>query len=108
MAWEWSHTVEGIDNVHSNLQDLDRKTLEVIWSEWEAWDGNTSSTSGFDEDKYKVAMEKAKTLPEDILADEIWEKASNYRTCENGGFEAWLCPFGCGCHMASFEYEGDS
>jgi hypothetical protein len=105
MAWEWSHTPIAYEAANENLRKLDRKTLEAIWSEWEAWDGNTSSTSGFDNDKYRVAMAKAKDLPVDIMADAIWEKASELRTCTNGGFEAWLCPFGCGCHMASFDFD---
>jgi len=107
MAWEWSHTAEAYADVEMNLRELSKTKLRIIWSEWEAWDGNTSSTSGFDEAKYKVAMKTAKTLPADILADAIWEKASAFRTCTNGGHEAWLCPFGCGCHMVPFHYTGD-
>ncbi len=103
MAWEWSHTAEGIENVRLNLMELDRETLEVIWSEWKAWDGNTSSTSGFDEAKYKSAIQEAKALTEDILADSIWEQVESLATCENGGYGAWLCPFGC--HTASFDHQ---
>ena len=106
MAWEWSHTAEGIADVEMNLRDLCRDKIVAIWSEWEAWDGNTSSTSGFDKDKYAVAMKKAKDIPTDILADAIWEKAQQLRTCTNGGHEAWLCPFGCGGHMVPFHYTG--
>jgi hypothetical protein len=105
MAWEWSHTVEAYENVHDNIRDLKRGKLETIWAEWEAWDGNTNSTTGFDIKKYQVAQAKVKTLPDDILADAIWEKVTELRTCENGGHLAWLCPFGCDCHMAAFDYQ---
>jgi len=37
-----------------------------------------------------------------VLADFIWEQASEYATCDNGGFNAWMCPSGCGCHCVSF------
>jgi hypothetical protein len=33
MAWEWSHIQEGIDNVRSNIRELDAETLRVTYSQ---------------------------------------------------------------------------
>ena len=105
MAWEWSHTAEGIDAVHTNLEKLDTEALREIYSEWKAWDGNTSSTEGFDEDEYRKALESCRDFAHDTLVEFIWEKAQELRTCNNGGHLAWVCPFGCCPHCLPFEVE---
>jgi hypothetical protein len=56
----------------------------------------------FSERRYERALKHAKTMPDDVLADFIWEKASEFATCDNGGFGAWMCPHGCGPHCVSF------
>jgi hypothetical protein len=33
MVWEWSHSQEGIDNVKSNIRNLDSETLAIIYSQ---------------------------------------------------------------------------
>ena len=112
MAWEWSHSPEVYSAADYNLRELPRETLEIIFAEWRAAQGKggviDSFNPGFSEKKYKRALVHAKTLPCDVLANFIWERASEFATCDNGGFNAWLCPHGCGCHTVPFELaEGD-
>ncbi len=39
-------------------------------------------------------------------ADAIWQYASeDLRTCDNGGYNAWMCPWGC--HTVSFDGPDD-
>ena len=106
MAWEWSHSAEGINNAQNNLELLDRETLEIIFAEWRAAQGKHGiidrTHAGFNEKKYNRALAYAKTQTDGELVRFIWEKAEEFRTCDNGGFNAWMCPHGCGCHTVSF------
>jgi hypothetical protein len=97
MSWEWSHTSDALEIARQNVHNRGLKTLRVIWSEWQAYtgDGSSCSTSEFDAEKYKAAMKQSKGIPKDALADAIWERMEQFRTCTNGGHEAWACPFGC-------------
>lgn len=97
MAWEWSHTPEAYANARRNLGRLD-DDLRVIWAEWEAYDGND-----FDDSVYPDALARAEDIPHDVLADRIWEQMEEQATCDNGGWRAWACPFGC--HTVSFDEE---
>lgn len=110
MAWEWSHTHEAYDNARMNLCGMAGKDLLTCWAEWKAWTGEGSSVmSDFDTEKYKTAMKEGRALIKQVgnqsvyvgLADDIWEKAAELRTCDNGGFRAWVCPYGC--HTVSFD-----
>ena len=103
MAWEWSHTPEAYENARLNLADLSTKNLRIIFAEWHAWGGESSSTSDFNKALYKDALKSATQIAGDILVDSIWERAEEHRTCDNGGFNAWVCPFGC--HTVSFDRE---
>lgn len=106
MAWSWSHTAEAYEYAEQQLRELPRETLEIIFAEWRAAQEKHGRINpvyaGFNERKYERALAYAKTLPEERLADFIWERASEAATCDNGGFEAWLCPSGCGCHTVPF------
>ena len=105
MAWSWSHSQEAYENARENLSTLDRETLEIIFAEWRAAQGKGGiihNHNHFHQRKYDRALKHAKTLPDDVLADFIWEQASEFATCDNGGFNAWMCPSGCGCHCVSF------
>ena len=105
MAWSWSHSQEAYENARENLSTLDRETLEIIFAEWRAAQGKGGvihNHNHFHQRKYDRALKHAKTLPDDVLADFIWEQASELATCDNGGFNAWMCPSGCGCHCVSF------
>ena len=102
MAWEWSHTNEAYSNAYENLHDSPRNFLAIAFAEWKAKEIEES-----DDDRepfgadYEKELAFAATLASDTLADSIWEKASEQRTCDNGGFNAWVCPYGC--HTVSFD-----
>jgi hypothetical protein len=105
MAWSWSHTNEAYANAEENLRSMPKEKLEIIFAEWRAAQGKggiIEDCGNFDERKYTRALAYAKTLDDETLADFIWERASEAATCDNGGFEAWMCPSGCGCHCVSF------
>lgn len=91
MAWEWSHTPEAYANVEKNIYKLSLKKLREIYSEWQAHLGD----SDLDEVEYEAALKFSKSLSKDHLADFIWQKTCSWRTCDNGGYNAHVCPFGC-------------
>lgn len=103
MAWSWSHTAEAYDNARQNIENKDREWLEVCWAEWRAAEPKEYSEHEFNEKKYAKALVKAKKLPGDVLASDIWDKASEFATCDNGGFNAYCCPWGC--HTVPFDLE---
>ena len=106
MAWSWSHTEQAYADAQENLSTLDRETLEIIFSEWRAAQGKHGAidpvSPGFSKRKHDRALKHAKTLAHETLVEFIWEKAAEFATCDNGGFEAWMCPQGCGPHCVSF------
>lgn len=111
MAWSWSHTGQAYADAQENLSKLDRDTLEIIFAEWRAAQGKHGAidpvSPGFSQRKYDRALKHAKTLEDDTLVEFIWDKAAEFRTCDNGGFEAWMCPHGCGPHCVSFSPPGE-
>ena len=104
MAWLWSHTAEGISSAYRNVRKLDREDLTVIFAEWKAYDIEQDPDNEIcpysESREYDNALLLAGTLTSDILADYIWERMEEYATCDNGGFNAWCCPYGC--HTVSF------
>ncbi len=104
MAWSWSHTPEAYANARENLLDLSPELIREIWAEWQAWNGD-SVVPQIDVDTFDAEHARAAELPVDALASDIWEKASELATCDNGGWQAWLCPFGCDAHKAPFDRE---
>ncbi len=110
MVWSWSHTQEAYQNAEDNLRQLPRETLEIIFAEWRAAQekGGVINTfhAGWNQKKYDRALAYAKAMPEDFfeetIVDFIWNKMQEWATCENGGFDAHCCPYGCGCHTVSF------
>lgn len=108
MAWTWSHSAEAYAVARHNLGNLSRETLCEILAEWNATDtcddGYGVSASDMDVERFEreQATLVASPLGPDDLADAIWDLASEQATCDNGGFEAWMCPHGCGCHTVSF------
>lgn len=106
MAWSWSHTHEAYVNAENNLKALEREKLVVIFAEWRASQNRKGEyTDDFDKRRYERALRWASdpnNISDEALAEFIWERASELATCDNGGFNAWMCPFGCGCHTVSF------
>jgi hypothetical protein len=127
MAWSWSHSPEAYANALRNLEELSKEVLEEIYAEWQAcnkeneylkrvWQlevefGKTTfNEPDFDnnawcQDNYDIAIEAAKDISADVLAESIWGWAESHAVCDNGGFNAWVCP--TGCHRVSFDYTGD-
>lgn len=108
MAWEWSHAAEAYENARQRLYTLSRKKLREIWAEWKVKHAETEEETGWDQEVYDAALKEATDLTEkasykQILADDIWDWMAEQATCDNGGFNAWCCPYGCGCHTVSFD-----
>lgn len=106
MPWEWSHTTEAYENARAHLYALERATLAEIWAEWQA-SGDGCEHELFDDGHceacYQDALANSCALPTDSLADDIWQWAEDQRTCDVGGFNAWLCPHGCSPHCVPFD-----
>ena len=109
MAWSWCHSAEAYENLHDNIARQPIEWLRVVWAEWEAQRPNAkdSDCGGFSPFWYKRALAKAQKLSADTLADSIYERASEQAICDNGGFMAHCCPYGCGCHCLSFDPDDD-
>lgn len=109
MAWSWSHTADAERNVEQHIRKLDQKTLIEVYAEWSCayWDeyGNPQLLV----DKMDLARETALCFcmndAHDIVADAIIERVINHRVCDNGGFHAHICPFGC--HTVPFDEPED-
>lgn len=105
MAWSWSHTEEGIANVRANLEDLPREDKEIIFAEWRASQTRGKKKSWvehFDQRRYDRALKYAPSMSDEQLDEFIWQRTQEFATCTNGGWEAYSCPFGCGCHLVPF------
>lgn len=110
MAWSWSHSAEGLSAARDNLSKMPKDKLEIIFAEWRAAQrkhGVIENCGDFDERKYDRALAYAKTLDHDTLVDFIWDKAEEASTCDNGGFELWMCPSGCCSHCVSCDETDD-
>ncbi len=52
-------------------------------------------TDGRYEGFIKSAKDRVKHVGKDRLVDQVWLWACEQRTCENGGYNPWMCPHGC-------------
>lgn len=100
MSWEWSHTNEAYEAAKSNLQSKDRDFLEVAYCEWVAMLATVKNENLDWLEVYNAEMQRVKEMQTESLIDHIWERASELRTSDNGGFNAYMCPDGC--HTVSF------
>lgn len=116
MTWQWSHSPEAYENAYQNLLELPREQLEIIYAEWMAsYKGdeeevilqgtdagffNSNQFTQFDSDKHDIALKVAKTVDHETLVSLIWGYATQLEECDNGGFNAYVCPFHC--HSVSF------
>jgi hypothetical protein len=108
MAWEWSHTPEAYENVRNNIRTLDHEDLAVVYSEIIGKEHDDSleeddSRCCFKASMYEAEAEKARSMEKDFLVGYIIAFAEKHRTCDNGGFNAHICPYGC--HTVSFDHE---
>ena len=107
MAWEWSHMHEAYRDAELNVGDLDDSTLAIIYAEWKSKDSREDYAGGFNTVKYIRGMTRAVYLIRRgwraSLEWVVWNQSSEQATCDNGGFNAWVCPFGC--HTVPFDRE---
>ena len=118
MAWSWSHTNKAYEAIEEQLNNKAEAAnngntdaaewLCVVWSEWVASDWREDGVAtALDLKKYAKAMARAKRQGNAVgyekLAKDIWNWSSELATCTNGGWEAWVCPFGC--HLLPFSVE---
>ncbi len=110
MAWEWSHTAEAYDNARSNVADLPKRQLLEILREWAYQDRETAGTLRTRNGSKRVAGFRLpngiRRLTRDVLADLVWTRAEEHRTCTNGGHAAYVCPDGC--HTVSFDRDSEA
>lgn len=104
MAWEWSHTQEAYQNAFDNLESLESSVLNEIMAEIETW---KHVRPDFDIKYYDDRLAHIKdTYTSELKLSSIWEFMEHYRTCDNGGFNAWCCPYGC--HTVPFDKINES
>ena len=103
MAWEWSHTDDAYINARENLNALSRDDVKIIYSEIKAYQKTEYMVNDawFKTLKYELA--RAHKFATNTLIEFIWDFMGDFRTCDNGGFNAWCCPYGC--HTVSFDKE---
>lgn len=106
MTWGWSHTAEAYEAARLNLYNMDPATLREIFAEWKGYlcDPEANGTEMCPH-CYEAARTEAARFTTDQLAGFIWEQAEDLRSCTNGGWQAHMCPYGCGCHMVPFNTE---
>jgi len=114
MAWEWSHASEAYSDAYAQVQRLPRADLLTILREWAYEDREKSGRLRFPNGKQVWTDARGRSrvrgfrlpngirrLSQDVLADLVWQRAEEHRTCTNGGWNAYLCPDGC--HTVPFE-----
>lgn len=96
MSWEWSHTNEAYAAAYERTQQLSKRELLTILREWAYVDREKAGRRP----SFRLPA-GIKRLPQGMLADMVWIRAEEHRTCSNGGFDCYLCPDGC--HIVSFD-----
>ncbi len=105
MAWEWSHTADAYGNARAQLDALRKAELTIV-REWAHYDREQST-------RYRRPSWRAsfrlpagvRRLPQDVLADLVWDRMEELRTYTSGGWNAYACPYGC--HTVPFEPVAD-
>jgi hypothetical protein len=106
MSWEWSHTEAAYSNARAQTEALPRATLLEVLREWAYQDREAAGrirrafTPGGRPAGFKLPA-GLRQLPREVLADLVWRRAEEHRTCTNGGHAAYLCPEGC--HTVPFD-----
>jgi hypothetical protein len=122
VAWSWSHTSRAYRNVEVRIYRLPKKKLATIWAEWKVhfvgkdWEAKNAlwmddegpEPADYDwHEEYEKFLKEARNIIKKKgkadLAEEVWDWAREYATCTNGGWQAYACPDGCGCHLVSFD-----
>jgi hypothetical protein len=100
MAWEWSHTDEAYADARQHVERLPRRELLTILREWAYEDRGDRTARMSIRGAFRLPA-GVRTLPTDVLADMAWARAEAHRTCTNGGWDAYVCPYGC--HTVPFD-----
>jgi hypothetical protein len=110
MAWHWSHTADAYDNARENLERLPRVVLLTIVREWAYRERERANRLRFPGGQQIGPSGRVRGfrlpnglrgLPNETLVGLIWQYAEDNRTCDNGGYNAWMCPYGC--HTVPFD-----
>jgi hypothetical protein len=108
MAWEWSHTDDAYANAYDQVHRLPKSELLTILREWAYKDRDDAGRLRGPAISKRSGRALGFRLPtgvrrlyRDTLADLVWERMSEYRTCSNGGWDAYCCPDGC--HTVPFD-----
>ena len=105
MAWSWSHTEEAYLWARSELHTLSRDTLIEIAAEWRMHEKHPDHDEAWTTQwpvSLSIMNRKFAGLTEGSIAEFIWAKAEAQATCDNGGYNAWMCPYGCHPHCVDF------
>lgn len=109
MSWGWSHTPAAYEAALRNLERKPRRWLEVCYAEIVADETEEIAKRIEDEDfdwseEYERALKVVRSRKDPVdsgtLVTAIWNFMERYRTCDNGGFNAYCCH--SGCHKVSF------
>jgi len=106
--WSWSHTAEGIDNVRRNIGLMSDDEIAVCYAEIRARIPSKCAyfEDGFHAGRYPFALAGARAKiskgMRELIEDAIFDFACEQALCDNGGFDAHVCPFGC--HTVSFSF----
>lgn len=122
MAWSWSHSIEAYEAARNKLDKQNQKWLAEVWAEWQAWEREQAIVEeqkiAFEEDReeqelpaefgenydrdFKQCKKDMRGNPwqRELIVEEIWNRMKQQATCDNGGWNAWACPYGC--HYVSF------
>jgi len=102
MSWEWSHTDEAIDNAqHFFLCNTDKEWQDEIAVEWMVYYLNNKQDSTGTQWEFHILKILQMIEPKD--QEWIWEEAEANRVCDNGGFNLWMCPYGCEKHYLNLD-----
>jgi hypothetical protein len=86
MAWQWSHTQQAEDNAKQNLYNLSKEVLVDCLVDWKV-------QTGVEVSDYDSTVDMYKGLLQCELVEKVWDYMSSWehgRTCDNGGFNAWV------------------
>ena len=109
MIWPLSHSEDGLHNAQLNIQSRSREWLEEVAAEWAVYEkvDNTEDFEVFQELMDEELL-RLKEVPQEALADFVFDKAVEQGDCTNGGWELYCCPYHCAPHTVGFDLEEDA
>lgn len=98
--WSWSYSNEGIDLIMKGIENEPLHDLEVAYAEFEAYrlKDRPNVKHEFNSAAYRRALKQARLIAEtgeDILVSAIQSRAQEFSGSDNGGWNAYYCPYGC-------------